>query len=89
MLKIDRLLMEEFDIPVEEYFNLTDRQRNKISIIITEKLLLGLLRDPYMAPYYIDTLRRQLVHAELNEDFEKADMIYRLIKRLNKKYKIK
>lgn len=89
MLKVDRLLMEEFDIPVEEYFNLTDRQRNKISIIITDKLLLGLLRDPYMAPYYVDTLRRQLVYAEFNEDFEKADMIYRLIKRLKKKYKIK
>jgi hypothetical protein len=42
-----------------------------------------------MAPYYVDTLKRQLVHAELNEDFEKADMIYRLMKRLNKKYKIK
>ncbi len=89
MLKIDKLLIEEFNIPVEEYFNLTDRQRNKISILITEKLLLSLLRDPYLAPYYVDTLRRQLVHAELNEDFEKADMIYRLMKRLNKKYKLK
>jgi len=82
MSKIDDLLLTQFDVPVSAYFSLTEKQKEEITRIIITQYLKTLSKEPELAPHYTYHLDYQLSYAIKREDFEKADMIKRVIEKI-------
>ena len=81
-LSIDFLLDDKYDIDTEDYWTLEEEDKK-----ILTNLLFGFYQHNFdmQAPYiywYIHSLIDQTNRAELNNEFEKADIIKRLIEKM-------
>jgi hypothetical protein len=80
------LLPDDFNILVDEYFNLPEEEKNKISNLLVDFYSLTIDENPYLVKHYQNIIIKELSISVEVEDFERADILKRVYHILNKKY---
>jgi hypothetical protein len=83
MDRFQELLRKKYDIPVEDYFTLTEDQKEGIIDIVIEYYKKNLEVNPEMIYLYFKILTDQISISVESEQFERADIMTRTKKRLN------
>ena len=78
--KIDLLLDSKYDIELEEYWNLSDEDKNELAKLVVEQIHKG-FRNLNDLPYHISQLDDRRMESEEDEEFERADMIRRIMEK--------
>lgn len=85
MKTITDLLLERFNIPLEDYWTLDEDQKNQITELIHSQYEVKLRTNPDLWVMYMAVLHNNLSIAERNEEFVKCEMLKRSIRRLRKR----
>ncbi len=83
MDRFQELLRQKYDIPVEDYFTLSDEDKEGIVDIVIEYYKKNLEVNPEMIYLYFKILTDQISISVESEQFERADIMTRTKKRLN------
>jgi hypothetical protein len=83
MDRFQELLKTKYDIPVEDYFTLSDEDKEGIVDIVIEYYKKNLEVNPEMIYLYFKILTDQISISVESEQFERADIMTRTKKRLN------
>jgi hypothetical protein len=83
MDRFQELLRTKYDIAVEDYFTLTEDQKEGIIDIVIEYYKKNLEVNPEMIYLYLRILGDQISISIESEQFERADIMTRTKKRLN------
>ena len=86
MDKVRTLLKKRYDINLEDYWTLTEKEKTEITEIIQTYYDELLLREPQLYSVYLHLLKETLIRSDLKEDYEQSDMIKRSIEKLKEVY---
>ena len=75
------LVDSKFDIDVEDYFTLSNEDRNELSIMIVDYFLPVIEEDANSLKIILIGLDILIGEAEFNEDYEKASLYYDALKK--------
>jgi hypothetical protein len=78
-LDLDSLLDDRFDIDLNEYWSLTEEQKNYITQVVITQVFKTLHIDPNTLILYLRLLDDRIYYSEYHEEYEYAE-IYRRIK---------
>jgi hypothetical protein len=78
-LDLDSLLDDRFDIDLNEYWSLTEEQKNYITQVVITQVFKTLHIDPNTLILYLRLLDDRINYSVYNEEYEYAE-IYRRIK---------
>ena len=84
--KVRTLLKKRYDINLEDYWTLTEKEKTEITEIIQTYYDELLLREPQLYSVYLHLLKETLIRSDLKEDYEQSDMIKRSIEKLKEVY---
>lgn len=84
MDRFQELLRTKYDIPVEDYFTLTDDEKEGIIDIVIEYYKKNLEINPQMIYLYLKILTEQISISVESDQYERADIMTRTKNRLNK-----
>ena len=76
--KVDLLLDSKYDIELEEYWNLSEEEKNHLSKLVVQQIHKG-FKNLDNLPYHLSQLDDRRMESEEDEEFERADMIKRII----------
>jgi uncharacterized protein YlxP (DUF503 family) len=80
------ILIEKFNVPISEYWTLTEEQKREITDILDERYQETLKDHPELFFMYVTVLNQFLRIAEQNEEFVKCDMLKRIIYRMRNRF---
>ena len=83
MDRFQKLLKTKYDIPVKDYFTLSDEDKEGVVDIVIEYYKKNLILNPEMIYLYLKILTEQISTAIDDDQFERADIMTRTKKRLN------
>ena len=84
-MDITNLLDEKYNITIEEYFSLPEKDKNEITDIIVTMYKKHFLIDPTLIYLYLDSMDTLIYQTEKDEEYEKSDILIRLQKKLKRK----
>lgn len=76
--KVDLLLDSKYDIELEEYWKLPEEDKNQLANLIVQQIHKG-FKNLDNLPYHLSLLDDRRMESEEDEEFERADMIKRII----------
>ena len=80
------LLEEKYDMEVSDYFSLSEENKNEIVDIVLGYYEVNLNIEPRMIHMYSSILKDSIIQAEMDEEFERCDIMKRTIKELKKRF---
>lgn len=83
MDRFQELLRTKYDIPVNDYFTLSDEDKEGIVDIVIQYYEKNLIVNPEMIYLYLKILTEQISISIESDQFERADIMTRTRKRLN------
>jgi hypothetical protein len=83
MDRFQELLRTKYDIPVNDYFTLSDEDKEGIVDIVIQYYEKNLMVNPEMIYLYLKILTEQISISIESDQFERADIMTRTRKRLN------
>ena len=83
MDRFQELLKTKYDIPVNDYFTLSDEDKEGIVDIVIQYYEKNLMVNPEMIYLYLKILTEQISISIESDQFERADIMTRTRKRLN------
>lgn len=83
MDRFQELLKTKYDIPVNDYFTLSDKDKEGIVDIVIQYYEKNLMVNPEMIYLYLKILTEQISISIESDQFERADIMTRTRKRLN------
>lgn len=78
------LLGDRYNIDLEDYWSLSNEERDNITITVIDSIFNTLKRQPNSIPLYIRLIDDRLKFAEYHEEFEQAEIFNRIKKELIK-----
>jgi hypothetical protein len=78
--KVDLLMDSKYDIELEQYWKLSDEDKNELAKLVVEQIHKG-FRNLNDLPYHISQLDDRRMESEEDEEFERADMIRRIMEK--------
>ena len=84
--RFKELLLEKYDMEVRDYFSLSEDNKNEIVDIVLGYYEVNLNIEPGMIHMYSSILNEQIIKAEMNEEFERCDIMKRTVKELKKRF---
>ena len=84
MLEFDLsdLLDDKYDIDINEYWTLTEEDKDHLTDIMVANILLQLTIAPEYYSQYIEQLNKRIEYAGNYDQYERADMLNRMRKKL-------
>lgn len=83
MDRFQKLLKTKYDIPVKDYFTLSDEDKEGVVDIVIEYYKKNLIINPEMIYLYLKILTEQISTAIDDDQYERADIMTRTKNRLN------
>jgi hypothetical protein len=78
--KVDLLLDSKYDIELQEYWKLPEEDKNQLAHLVVQQIHKG-LKNLDNLPYHISQLDDRRMESEEDEEFERADIIRRIIEK--------
>lgn len=78
------LLGDRYDIELEEYWSLSDEEKDNLSNIVIQSIFTTLKREPATFPLYVRLIQDRVKIAEYHDQFEEAEIFNRIQKELLK-----
>jgi hypothetical protein len=78
--KVDLLLDSKYDIELKDYWKLPEQDKNELAKLVVQQIHKG-FRNLNDLPYHISQLDDRRMESEEDEEFERADMIRRIMKK--------
>lgn len=78
------LLGDRYDIEIEDYWRLSNEDKDNISAVIIESIFATLKREPATLPLYVRLMDDRLKYAEYHDEFEQCEIFNRIKKELLK-----
>lgn len=76
--KMNILLDSKYDIDMEQYWTLTEEDKNDLVNIIVEEIHKG-IKNTNDIPYHLSQMDYRRMESEHQDEFERADMIKRIM----------
>ncbi len=83
MDRFQELLKTNYNIPVEDYFTLTEEEREGLIDIVIEYYINNLIVNPDFIYLYLKIISDQISKAVEQDQFERADIMTRTKNRLS------
>lgn len=80
------LLEEKYNMEIKDYFSLSEDDKNEIVDIVLGYYEVNLNIEPRMIHMYSSILKESIMRAEMNEEFERCDIMKRTVKELKKRF---
>ena len=77
---VDLLLDSKYDIELKDYWKLPEQDKNELAKLVVEQIHKG-FRNLNDLPYHISQLDDRRMESEEDEEFERADMIRRIMEK--------
>ena len=78
--KVDVLLDSKYDIELEQYWDLSEEDKEQLAGLVVQQIHKGLKNLNYL-PYHLSQLDDRIMESVEDEEFERADMIKRIIQK--------
>jgi hypothetical protein len=78
--KVDLLLDSKYDIELEQYWKLSEEDKNELAGLVVKQIHKG-LKNLHNLPYHLSQLDDRRMESEEDEEFERADMIRRIMEK--------
>jgi hypothetical protein len=78
--KVDLLLDSKYDIELEEYWNLSEEDKQELARLVVQQIHKG-LKNLNNLPYHLSQLDDRIMESVEDDEFERADMIRRIIEK--------
>jgi hypothetical protein len=78
--KVDLLLDSKYDIELKDYWKLPEQDKNELAKLVVQQIHKG-FRNLNDLPYHISQLDDRRMESEEDEEFERADMIRRIMEK--------
>jgi hypothetical protein len=78
--KVDLLLDSKYDIELQQYWKLSDEDKNELAKLVVQQIHKG-FRNLNDLPYHISQLDDRRMESEEDEQFERADIIRRIMEK--------
>jgi predicted nucleotidyltransferase len=78
--KVDLLLDSRYDIELEDYWNLSEEDKNDLAILVVTQVHKG-FKNLHNLPHHLSQLDDRRMEAVEDQEYERADMIKRIIKK--------
>jgi hypothetical protein len=78
--KVDLLLDSKYDIELQEYWKLPDEDKNELANLVVQQIHKG-FKNLDNLPHHISQLDDRRLESEEDQEYERADMIQRIIKK--------
>jgi hypothetical protein len=76
--KVDVLLDSKYDIELEQYWDLSEEDKQELARLVVQQIHKG-LKNLNNLPYHLSQLDDRRMESVEDEEFERADMIKRII----------
>ena len=80
-LGITDLLDERFNIELEEYWKLNEKDKNYLTSVVVSSFIKKLYNEPHLIEFYLSMMDDRRMEAENSNDFERAEIISRIQKK--------
>jgi len=78
--KVDLLLDSKYDIELEDYWKLPDEDKEELARLVVQQIHKG-FKNLDNLPYHISQLDDRRLESEEDQEYERADMIQRIIQK--------
>ena len=78
--KVDLLLDSRYDIELEDYWNLPEEDKDELAELVVKQVHKG-FKNLNNLPYHLSQLDDRRMESVEDQEFERADMIKRIIKK--------
>jgi len=78
--KVELLLDSKYDIELEEYWKFTEEDKDQLAEIIVKQIHQK-VKDLNNLPYHISQIDDRRLEAEEDQEFERADILSRILKK--------
>ena len=78
------LLGDRYDIELEEYWGLSNEEKDNLSQVVIQSIFATLKREPATFPLYVRLIHDRVKIAEYHEQYEEAEIFHRIKKELLK-----
>lgn len=78
------LLGDRYDIELNEYWSLTDEEKDNVTAVVLHSIFHLLQRDKTTLPMYIRLVDDRIKYSEYHEEFEHCEIFNRIKKELLK-----
>ena len=78
--KVDLLLDSKYDIELEHYWKLPDEDKDELAHLVVQQIHKG-FKNLNNLPYHLSQLDDRRMESEEDEEFERADIIRRIIEK--------
>jgi hypothetical protein len=78
--KVDLLLDSRYDIELEDYWNLPEEDKDELAELVVKQVHKG-FKNLNNLPYHLSQLDDRRLEADEDQEFERADMIKRIIQK--------
>lgn len=78
--KVDVLLDSKYDIELEQYWDLSEEDKEQLAGLVVQQIHKG-LKNLNNLPYHLSQLDDRRMESVEDEEFERADMIKRIIQK--------
>jgi hypothetical protein len=85
-LLLNQPINEKYDIPVKEYWSLSEQTKQDITTSVVDNMFIALQLNPRLLHEYIFMLDVQMENALEVELFEHADIVQRIKNKIIEKY---
>jgi len=86
-LGITELLDDRFNIEIEEYWKLTEKDKNLLTNVVISSFIKNLTKAPHMVEFYLSMMEDRRMEAENANQFERAEIIHRIQKKTKEIFK--
>lgn len=78
--KVDLLLDSRYDIELEDYWKLAEEDKDELAALVVKQVHKG-FKNLDNLPYHLSQLDDRRLEADEDQEFERADMIKRIIQK--------
>jgi hypothetical protein len=75
---ITDLLDERFNIELEEYWKLNEKDKNYLTSVIVSSFIKKLYNEPHLIEFYLSMMDDRRLEAEYHNEYERAEIISRI-----------
>jgi hypothetical protein len=78
--KVDLLLDSKYDIELKDYWKFSEEDKEELAALVVQQVHKG-FKNLDNLPYHLSQLDDRRLEADEDQEFERADMIKRIIKK--------
>jgi hypothetical protein len=78
------LLGDRYNIELEEYWSLTNEEKDNVTVVVLNSIFHILQRDQKTVPMYIRLIEDRIKYSEYHQEFEHCEIFNRIKKELLK-----